>query len=339
MASYTQIMQDIRKGKFAPVYYLFGEEGFFIDKIAEALEAEGAVLQAGEADFNRALMYGPDTTAARIVSECRSFPVMAARRLVIVKEAHRLPKGEAEKLAGYIKQPAGSTVLALLFKDRKAGLPKAAADAADKIGVSFQSKKMYDSDVQKWADEYLRESGFEAEAGIGAALVSNLGPNLNLIENELEKIFINLRAEGKTKLALSFVYQMINVDKEFNVFELIHALSERQTARAHMITDRLTQNVKINPPVLILSGLFQFFHNVALVHRGQFKDPNSIKNALGVNYYQARDYAAAGQKYSPTQTFRNLTYIQEADLMLKGATPTLMDESHILKTLVWKMLN
>jgi DNA polymerase-3 subunit delta len=336
--SFSAILSQIKAGKFAPLYYLHGEETYFIDKLVEALDTEGAVLQPGEADFNRSQLFGPDTSAAQLASACRSFPVMAQRRLVLLKEAHRMPKAELDKLESYLKQPAPSTVLVMAFKDRKVALPKAAAEAAARQGVVFQAKKLYDSDVVKWADQYIRDSGFLPDASVANVLVANLGPQLHLIENELEKMFINLRAAGQQQLSEAFVYQMIQVDKAFNVFELIHALSERNAYRAHLIADRLTQNVKLNPPALLLSSLFQFFHQVALVHRHQLRDANAIKNQLGVNYYQARDYAEASRRFAVAQTYRNLLLIRDADLQLKGIRPTLMDERHIFKTLVFQML-
>ncbi|MDX2287133.1 MAG: DNA polymerase III subunit delta [Bacteroidia bacterium] len=335
---YTRILEDIRNQQLAPVYYLHGEEGYFIDAIMHALDAEGAVLQPFERDFNREQFYGPDTQAAQIINACRSFPVMAARRLVLVREAHRLPKGEADKLAAYLKQPLGSTVLALAFKDRKAGLSKAGEEAlAASRAVKYHAKKLYDADIQRWADHYIQTQGFSAEPGIAAVLVTNLGPNLGLIENELEKMFISLRAQGQTQLRKEFVFQMINIDKEFNVFELIHALAERDVYRSHLIMDRLVQNTKINPPVLLISGLFQFFHQAGKVRALNLKDVNSIKERLKVNYYQAKDYASAVQQYGGALG-RIIGYIREADLMLKGQIPTNLDERHILKTLVWKML-
>ncbi|MDX1905900.1 MAG: DNA polymerase III subunit delta [Bacteroidia bacterium] len=336
--TFDQILQQIRKRQFAPVYYLYGEETYFIDKIAHLLDEPGAVLGEGEADFNRTLLYGPDVQGGQVINACRGFPVMAQHRLVIVREAHRLPKAEIEKISTYLKQPVPSTVLVLAWKDRKSGLPKAASDAAAKHGVVFHAKKMYDSDVQRWTDEQLAASGFEADPGLGAILTANLGANLNLIENELEKMYILLRATHQTRISKEFVFQMINVDKEFNVFELVHSLSEKDLYRAHLIADRLTQNTRLNPPVLIVNGLFQLFHHVALVHQHKLRDPNSVKNQFGVNYYQAKDYTTAAQKYSLAHTYRNIGYIQEADLLLKGMGGTLMDEQHIIKTLIWRLM-
>jgi DNA polymerase III subunit delta len=336
--TYPQIISDIQKGQFAPVYYLHGEESFLIEKIYHALAAEGAVLQPGEEDFNRELFYGPDTRASQVVHACRSFPIMANRRLVILKEAQRMNPKELEKLTPYLKQPVPSSVLVMLFKDRRAGLPKAAANAAGKAGVNFHAKKLYDRDVQQWTEALIREKGYQCDPEIPAVLVNNLGLNLNLIENELDKMFIYLKATQQQRLSKEFVFQMINVDKEFNAFELVSALSQHQVQRSHLIIDRLTRNTKVNPPTLVVGALFRFFHHLALVHRYQLRDPNSAKHQLGLNYFQARDAVNATRHYPVGKVYRNLGYIEETDQRLKGMIPSYMDEAHALKTLVWRLL-
>lgn len=336
---YAEILRQIQKQQLSPVYYLHGEEGYFLDKITEALLAEGAVVTAAEASFNRDIFYGPETTAQQILSSCRSFPVMAARRLVVVKEAHRLNKKEIDKLTGYFAQPVPSTVLVLLFKDAKVALPKEAATHIGKSGVDFPSPKMYDKDVIAWATHLIQEAGYTFPPELPPFLVDNLGTNLPLIENELEKIFITLKAGGKTAIDMNLIYEFIQVDKEFNTFELVHALALRDMPRAHLIIDKLARNQKNNPAVLTVSSLFRFFHNVALVHRHQLKDPNSIRNQLGANFYQAKDFAEASRRYPPHIVFRNIGYIQRADLQLKGIEYTGLDESHVLKTLLWQLMN
>lgn len=336
----TQILTQIKEKKFSPLYYLHGEESWFIDKILDALDEDGAVMTVSEAAFNRSLLYGADTNASQIVQACRSFPVMAQYRLVLVKEAQRLNKTEWAKMQNYFENPVPSTVLALAFKDRNSGLPKPAVTAIKKKGgVNFHARKLYEKDVQQWISGQIKDAGFEADPQIPFILSTNLGTDISHIENELEKMFIYLRAHKQTELKKDFVYQMIQVDKRFNVFELVHAMAGREIYKAHMIAHRLTQNEKINPPILTLNGLFRFFHNLALVHRFQLRTTDAIKNQLKVNYYQALDYQLASKNFNLNQTYRNLSYLKEVDLSLKGMIPTHMQAQHLLKTLVWKMLN
>ena len=337
--SYTQILQQIKQKKFASIYYLFGEETYFIDKLVEEIDKDGVVLNASEASFNREICYGPDSTASKVINACRSFPVMASHRLVILKEGQRMAKNEVEKLRPYLEKPVSSTILILVFKGKKAGLPLTLKKAMHKSAVVYEAKKMYDQDVQQWVAGVLSDSGFGFDPGIPAILVTNLGTNLNLIENEVDKMLIYLKATKQSKLTQDFVYEMINIDKEFNVFELMNALGKRNNYRAHMIIDRLTQNEKINPPVLTINGLFRYFHQIALVKKLQLKDPNSVKSALKVNYYAAKDYLQASKAYNTAQVYRNIGFIQDADLQLKGMIPSNMSSAHVLKSLVWRILN
>jgi len=336
--TYPDILKQIKSRKFAPIYYLHGEESFLIDKIYTALDEEGVVLDAGSRDFNRELFFGPETKANQILNACRSFPVMAQHRLVILKEAHRMSSKELELLTPYLKKPVPSTVLVLLFKDRRSALPKTGSQAAGKNGVNFHAKKLYDRDVMRWVDMIIQEAGYETDPEVAGTLVTNLGLDLGLIENELGKMFIFLKATGQTHLKKDFVYQMINVDKTFNAFELVHALSQKQAYRSHMIINRLTQNLKVNPPTVIVSSLFRFFHHVALVHRHKLRDPNSVKHQLGVNYFQAKD-CISGARYYPLPTvYRNIGLIEAVDLKLKGQIRTDLGADHHLKTLVWQLL-
>lgn len=331
-----EIIDKIRQGNPEKVYYLHGEEEYLIDSIVEALDTH--VLNEGEKAFNREVFYGTDNQVGQVLNACRSFPVMAQRRLIILKEAQKVNKQDWSLLESYLQQPVASSVLALVFKGKNMGLPKSMEKAFPKAGVNFFAKKMYDRDVQVWVGKYLEKQGYKYDPEIPQILTTNLGINLNLIENELKKIFLFLQANQQSQLKKDLVYEMINVDKSFNVFELIHSLSTGDTYQAHMIMDRLTQNAKTHPPVLVLSNLFRFFHHLALVHTYRLKDPNSIKHQLKVNYFQAKDYASATRVFSLSKTYRNIRLVQAADMQLKGRVPTLMSSRHILKTLLWQLI-
>ena len=334
--TFQNLIQEIDAGKFAPVYYLYGVEDYFIDRVVGKLEEK--VLNPSEAAFNKEVYYGRETQLAKVLNACRSFPVMANRRLVLVKEAQQVNKKDWDRLTEYLKAPVPTTTLILAFKGKNAGLPKAVMKEKHPSVVEYHAKKLYENDIQQWAATLLQEKGVEAEPGIPAILTANLGTNISLIDNELDKMLIYLQATKQQVLKKDFVFEMINVDKEFNVFELIQALSTKNRYRAQMIIDRLTQNTKINPAVLTLSALFRFFDNLALVHSYQLRDPNSIKHQLKVNYYAAKDYAAAKEKYSIGQTYRNIRLIQEADQAMKGIVATQMGQRHVLKTLVWELV-
>lgn len=338
MNGYGAILNSIKQKQFAPVYYLHGSEGYFIDQIVTAID-EGA-LAPHETSFNREVFYGADAKAQQVLGACRSFPMMAERRLVILKEAQRMGKPEQDKLASYLKQPVPTTVLVLVYKDARKGLPKAGVTALSKTsGVDFHAKKLYERDIRNWLPSYISSQGFEADPAVADILVTNLGTNIGHLANELEKMFLYLKATDQKRLTKEYVYEQIDIDKEFNVFELINALGLRQANKAHLIIDKMTQNAKLNPGVMIVGGLFRYFHQVALVYSSKLNDANSIRQQLKLNYFQANDALNGRRNYPLAAVYRNIGFIQETDLMLKGQKPTLMAERHLLKTLVWRLLN
>lgn len=319
------------------MYYLHGEESYFLDQIAGLLDK--AVLQPHETSFNKEVFVGAEAKASQVLNACKSFPMMAERRLVLLKEAHRMAKAEMEKVAKYVENPVPSTVLVIVVKGKKGGVGKAVLKKMKaKGGVEFLSKKMWDRDVKTWLVSHIKDEGFTASNDIPEILVTNLGTNLGHLNNELEKMFLHLRANGQTELSRDFVFEQINIDKDFNVFELIQALSTRNVKRSHLIIDQMTKNTKINPPVLIVGGLYRFFHSIALVYSERVSDPNTAKSKLGLNYGQARDALHGKQNFPLGTVYRNIGFVQEADLMVKGQISTQMNASHILKTLVWKLL-
>jgi len=333
---YQEILSQVKSGEFAPVYYLHGEEDYFTDKLVGLLEQN--VLSESEVAFNKEVFYGSETQLARVLNACQSFPVMATRRLVIVKEAQQVNKKEWDRLGIYLQQPVSSTVLVIAFKGKNNGLSKALTKKMASSCVDFFAKKLYERDVQQWIESQLQERSLQYDPGIPMILTTNLGINLGLIENELNKIWIYLQATQQHTLTKEMVFSMINVDKDFNVFELIHALSLKDVYRSHLIIDRLTQNTKLNPAVLTISNLFRFYHNLAIVHTQNLREPNSIKHQLQVNYFAAKDYAQARQHYPLTKVYQNIRSVQEADQLLKGIVSTQMDDRHILKTLVYQLL-
>jgi DNA polymerase-3 subunit delta len=338
LTSFSALKKQIENGQFAPLYYFHGDESWFIDTLAQAVEQHA--LQPSEEAFNKEVFYGADTTANAVMTACRNFPMMASRRLVMLKEAHRLPKGEWEKLLSYFSQPVATTVLVIIHKSEKGGAGKKGINALEKTGgVSFHSKKLYERDVKAWLSTYIQSKGIQAEPQVADILVTNLGTAVGHIVNELDKMLIPLQAQGQNTLTRDIVFDAIDIDKEFNVFELIAMLGTRQVARCHFIMDRLSQNTKTNPPVLIIGGLFRYFDQIAQVYASGLNDANNIKKNLRMNFFQARDALNGRRNYSLGQVYRNITYIQEADLQLKGQIRSSMDSAHILKTLVWKLLS
>ncbi|MEM7038629.1 MAG: DNA polymerase III subunit delta, partial [Bacteroidota bacterium] len=307
------------------------------DKLSKLIEQKA--LNPGEETFNKAVMYGADAKAGKLLGELRSFPMMANRRLVMLKEAQRLPKGEWDKLVPYLENPVGSTVFVIAFKGKDMDGRSKAYKALQGNGVVFKSKSLYDNQIPPWISNFVSGKGYKLQPEALRVLSAYLGTNLALIESELEKIFIYLQGDKDKEITTAVVYEMINVDKDFNVFELMNCLGARDHAKSHFIINQMMRNVKENPPVLIVFQLFQFYSRLLRIQSRKLTKDFEIAKELRIPQFVARQYAAAVRKYSHRDLYRNLTFVLEADLYLKGIQGTHMSHEHVMKTLVYKVLN
>jgi DNA polymerase III subunit delta len=334
---YEKIKRDIENGKIAPMYYLGGNEPYFIDKLAKLLEER--VLNPGEDAFNKAVLYGADANAGKLLGELRSFPMMANRRLVVLREAQRLNKTEWDKLQPYLDNPVSSTVFVMTFKGKDLDGRSKTFKTMEKNGIVFKSKALYDNQIPDWIRSYTESRGYKLQPEALRILATYLGTNLGLIESELEKIFITLKVDHITEVSTGIVYEMINVDKDFNVFELMNSLGERDHAKGHFIVNQMMRNAKEHPPVLIVFQLYQFYAKLLRLQALKLSSEFDIAKALGIHTFVAKQYVGAVRKYNARELYRNLTYALEADLYLKGVLNTHMSDEHVMKTLVYKLLN
>lgn len=334
---FEKLKKDIKAEKFSPVYYLGGKEPYFVDKLAKLIEEKA--LNPGEESFNKAVMYGADTKAGKLLGELRSFPMMAARRLVILKEAQKFDKNEWTKLQPYLDNPSDTTVFVMTFKGKDLDKRTKPFKAMEKNGVIFKSKPIYENQAGRWMQDYAGGKGFKLAPEALPILTAYLGANLGLIESELEKIFIYLNGDTSQTITPAVVYEMINIDKDYNVFELMNSLGVRDHSKSHFIVNQMMRNVKDNPPVLIVFQLFQFFSRILRVQSKKLKSAGEIAKELGIPNFVAGQYAAAARTYNNRDLCRNLTFVLEADLFLKGIQGTHMSDEHVMKTLVYKLLN
>lgn len=335
--SFEKIKKEVLAGNFSPMYYLGGNEPYFVDKLSKLIESKA--LNPGEESFNKAVMYGADASAGKLLSELRSFPMMATRRLVMLKEAQRFPKHEWVKLQTYLDNPATSTVFVIASKGKDLDGRSKTYKALEKNGIVFKGKALYDNQIPAWIQRYVDDKGFKLNPDALRVLAAYLGTNLGLIESELEKIFLYLKGDKSQEISTTVVYEMINIDKDFNVFELMNALGLRDHSKSHFIINQMMRNVKDHPPLLIVFQLFSFFSKVYRVRDKKLTNDNEVAKELGMAPFIARQYASAARNYSPRDLYRNLTSVLEADLFLKGVQPTHMGPEHIMKTLVYKLLN
>lgn len=334
---FEKLKKDIEAQKFAPIYYLGGTEPYYVDKLSKLLEDR--VLAPGEDAFNKSVMYGADAKASRLLGELRSFPMMANRRLVILKEAQSLAKNEWDNLQAYLENPVSSTVFVMTFKGKDMDQRTKIYKSIEKNGVVFKSKALYDNQVPAWIQDYCSGKGYQLAPEAQRILSTYLGTNLALIESELEKIFIYLGGDSSKRISAEIVFEMINVDKDFNVFELMNSLGARDHGKSHWIISHMMRNVKENPPVLIVFQLFQFYAKLLRCQSRKLRGDAEIAAELKIHPFVAKQYVEAVRNYNYRELNRNLTFILEADLYLKGVQSTHMSDEHVMKTLIYKLLN
>jgi DNA polymerase III subunit delta len=337
--TFQQLLAEINKGTFQPVYYLFGEEGYYLDQLEHALEQR--VLAGAEPSFNLDVFYGAEATAAHIQAAVRSFPVMAPRRLVLVREAHKLRKDVTDKLTAQLDTPVPTTVLAFIHRDKKG--PDARTGFGKKLkdkAVYYEAKALYDNQVPKAVEDIVALRGLQIEPAALQLLTASLGTSLQRIATELDKLALQLlpAGEGPRLITRNLVHELVGIDREFNVYELINQIGARQVAKAHQTLDFLLQNLKANPPVVLIGQLYGFFAKLALLKQEKIQEEGAIASALGIPPFFAKDYRKALGLYTYPQLTQGLQHIAQADQALKGILTTRMDEGHILKTLLFNLL-
>ena len=254
MDEVKKIVTAIQKGEVKPIYFLMGEEPYYVDKIADYIEKN--LLQEEEKGFNQMVLYGRDVSIEDIVGNAKRFPMMAERQVVIVKEAQELSRN-IEKLADYAENPQPSTVLVMCYKYKKIDKRKKLYKAVAKTGVIFESKPLYENKVADWIKQELHSRNYQISPKAAQMLVEFLGTDLGKIDNELQKL--QLICPQGTAITPEIIEENIGISKDFNNFELRKAVGEKDSLKAHRIINYFSQNPKDNPMVLTVSLLFSFF--------------------------------------------------------------------------------
>ena len=254
------ILKDLKQKKFAPVYFLHGEEPYFIDKISDYIEEN--VLPEAEKGFNQVILYGKDVDMAAVMGNAKRFPMMAERQVVIVKEAQEIKdigrEDGQEQLIAYLNNPLVSTILVLAHKNKKLDARKKLAKEVDAKGVLFESKKLYDNQVEPFVADLIRENGYKINHNASRIFSQYVGNNLSRINNEFEKLTVNLK-EGQ-EIDELIVQRNIGISKEYNIFELQNALVQRNVEKAFRIVNYFAENPKNNPTIANITILFNFFY-------------------------------------------------------------------------------
>ncbi len=333
MQSVTDILSDLKKKIYRPVYFLSGEEPYYIDLISDYIENN--LLQEDEKGFNQSVLYGRDTDVQDVIGSCKRFPMMSNYQVVIVKEAQDIKNIEA--LEKYIENPLASTILVICYKYGKIDKRKTFAKILEKKTVFFESPKIYDNQVQAWITSYLKSKGYPIAVKASFLMAEYLGTDLSKIVNEVSKIIINIPVG--TEITPEQVELNIGISKDYNVFELQKALGSRNVFKANQIIKYFAENEKENPLVKTLPFLYSFFVKVFLYHNIADKSPNNVASALSINRMFIDDYATAARNYPMTKLEKVFHYLHDYDLRCKGVNNASASDGDMMKEMVYKILH
>ena len=334
MDEVIKIVNDIKAGNIKPIYFLMGEESYYIDKLSDYIEQN--VLTEDEKGFNQTVLYGRDVAIEDIVSTAKRYPMMAERQVVIVKEAQDLSR-TIDKLESYVENPMPSTVLVFCYKYKTLDKRKKMTKLLAKNGVVHESKKLYENQVGDWIKRVLSGKSYSIEPKANAMLVEFLGTDLSKINNELEKLQIIL-PKGST-ITPKHIEENIGFSKDFNIFELRKAIGDRNQLKAYTIADNFAQNPKDNPMVVTTSLVFSFFVQLLKYHGLKDKNPKSVAAALGVNPFFLKDYDVALKNYPMRKVSQIVGSLRDIDVKSKGVGANALSQSDLLREMLFKIFN
>jgi len=332
MDEVKQIVADIRNGNIKPIYFLFGEEPYYIDKISQFIEKN--VLTEEEKGFNQMVLYGKEAGINEIVGNAKRYPMMAERQVVIVKEAQELSR-TIEQLVDYAENPQPTTVLVICYKYKKLDKRKKLYKSVSKHGVLFESKKLYENQVSEWLRKVLHGKGYSISHKAAIVLVEYLGTDLSRISKELDKLTLVLPKESQ--ITPADIEEHIGISKDYNNFELKKAIGERNVLKAARIVNYFAQNPKDNPFVLTVSLLHNFFSQLLQYHGLNDHSPKNVASALRVNPYFVGEYQIAAKNYPMKKVSSIVSHLREMDLKGKGVGATAIPQSDLLKELMAKI--
>lgn len=333
------VLKELKAKKFAPIYFLEGDEAFFIDQITDYIEKNA--IAEHEKGFNQIVLYGKDSTVGLILNNARKFPMMAERQVVIVKEAQSISdfgKEDAQKLLlSYIQNPLPSTILVFAHKYKKLDGRLAISKELDKKAVYVRSEKVSDYKLNAWIDEYIKDLGHTIDLKAAQLLADSIGNNLEVLTNEVGKMLINF--QGPTKITTQHISQFIGINKDYNNFEFMKAIGFKDVIKANQIIHYFIQNPKAHPVIPLFSLMYNYFTRIALIHQAKGASEQQLASIIAVPPFVVKEYLVAARNYKLGKVIDVFGYIKEADLRFKGVDSGSMTEAENLRELVYKILH
>ena len=336
------VFKDLKKKEFSPIYFLQGDEPYYIDAIARYIETHA--LAEHDRSFNQIILYGKDTDISTILSQARRFPMMAERQVVIVKEAQEVAdlshKSGQQLLEDYIKNPVPSTVLVFCYKYKNVKLNTTLGKALDKFAVLVESKKMYDDKLPDWIHRYIQKKGFKTDAKAVQMLADAIGNNLERLVNEIDKVLINFDTNTQeVVISADVVQKYVGISKEYNVFELQKAIATKDTLKTYQILQYFEANPKANPIIPTIALIFTFFSKLLLIHHTTDKTDRGLATLLKINPFFVKEYRVAAVNYPLPAVIRNIHFMRTADAHSKGIDNTTGSDAQILKDLIFRLMH
>ncbi|MCL2041344.1 MAG: DNA polymerase III subunit delta [Bacteroidales bacterium] len=342
--TFEQITKDLKAAKYHPVYFLQGEEPYFIDCISDFIEEN--VLDEAEKTFDQMVVYGRDVNKEAVVGLAKGFPMIAKRRVIIVKEAQSISNlttaskskkanTQDDLLEKYLENPTPSTILVFCYKYKTLDKRTTLFKLFEKSGVVFESKKLQDYKVAAWISDYVKNHDYNIGQASATLLSEYLGNDLSKISNEVQKLFIGL-PKGSA-INNDVIEQHIGISKDYNVFELQNAIGRRDLLKINRIINYYEANPKENPVQMVIPILFKYFAKILIYHR--LKDKSQAASALGVNPYFLNDYVNAARNYPQGKIIENIHVLREYDMRSKGYGATgNLSNGDLYKELIFRII-
>lgn len=332
--NYNDILQNLKKKIYHPVYVLMGEEPYFIDKISDYIADN--VLEEAERSFNQTVMYGKDTEVDTVLTVAKRFPMMSANQVVILKEAQNM-KGLEDGLLSYVENPLKSTILVICYKYKSIDKRKKFLKVADKVGVVLESKKIYENQLVTWIQTYCGEKNYKLEPQASAMLAEFLGTEISKVANELDKLMI-LLPSGSTITPVD-IEKNIGISKDFNVFELQNALGAKDVLKANRIINYFGANPNQNPIPKTIASLFFYFNRILKYHLAKDKSKGNMARVLGVSPYFVDSYIKAARSYPTPKAVEVISILREYDMKSKGVGNVSTNGGELQREMIYKILH
>lgn len=327
------VLKDIAAGKFEKIYFLHGEEAYYIDIITNAIVKNA--MDDSERDFNQTIIYGKDAEILSLVSEAKSFPMMGNRRLVVLKEAQDFKA--IDELEKYFEQPVDSTIFVVNYKYKTFDSRKKVMKTAAKNGLVFKSDKLRDYQIVDWISKYVKDVGYTITPKAGMLLAEFLGTDLSKITNELDKL--ELLIEKGTTINDVHIEENIGISKDYNVFELQNAVAARDVPKAFTIVDYFSHNPKAVNIQQAIPNLFSFFTRLMTIHFMKVKSREAVAAQLKIHPYIAGELTSATKVYNPKKIAANISILHEYDLKSKGIENSSTSEGELMKEMVYRLMH